>query len=278
MRRSLLILAAAGVVGISGQAFAQTDGVRPVRSVEETLKDGPAAEIDYSRRQGVHLDGDLRGRIADQDGIVDGDIDGDGRPNDRVERFDGANRDGRDRTIDRSRDQQLQPEFVGGSADNRWRYKWHNDQWWYYMPNKEWMIHRDGAWVRYNAATYTSPRRSTGYRGVDNNRYDNSYDNRGYNQPYNNQPYNNRQYDNRYYDNNYNRGVYNDSRRGYNDGRNYNAGRYYNDGRNNGRYRGGYDQGAREGAAIGGIIGSAIGGRDGGRVGAGIGAAIGSDR
>ncbi len=48
---------------------------------------------------------------------------------------------------------------------DRWRYKYHNNQWWYYTPNNAWMYHRNSQWNNYDAATYSNPRYQTGYRG-----------------------------------------------------------------------------------------------------------------
>jgi hypothetical protein len=47
---------------------------------------------------------------------------------------------------------------------DRWRYTYHNNQWWYYTPQKSWMVYRDNNWGAYNPPAV---RYSTGYRGTD---------------------------------------------------------------------------------------------------------------
>jgi len=52
-------------------------------------------------------------------------------------------------------------------ADNRWRYRYHNGEWWYWMPANHWMYYRDNNWSKYDANSFrNSNRYSTGYRGV----------------------------------------------------------------------------------------------------------------
>ena len=50
---------------------------------------------------------------------------------------------------------------------DRWRYKYHNNQWWYYTPQNRWMIYNNNRWGNYDPQTYVRPdaRYSTGYRG-----------------------------------------------------------------------------------------------------------------
>jgi len=74
------------------------------------------------------------------------------------------------------------------SDPNRWRYVRHNNQWWYYSPNNTWMYHRDNIWNNYDAATYSQPRYSTGYRGYGNDPYNRGYGNSQYNRRYNYNP------------------------------------------------------------------------------------------
>ncbi len=77
-------------------------------------------------------------------------------------------------------------------------YRWHNGQWWYAVPNRQWLMWNGNAWVGagagnryagpngryyyapgYNGNGYYGPQRySTGYRGYGNNGY---YYNRGAN-------------------------------------------------------------------------------------------------
>jgi len=101
---------------------------------------------------------------------------------------------------------------------DQWRYRYHNNQWWYWMPGNYWMTYNNGGWNRYNAAVgaavgvgplaaraYVAPRYNNGYYGYNNygNRYGNYY--RG-------NPYYNRGY------NNYNRGYYGGGYRNYGPG------------------------------------------------------------
>jgi len=39
----------------------------------------------------------------------------------------------------------------------KWRYKWHNGQWWYWSPDELWMIWDQNSWSVYDAATYQAP-------------------------------------------------------------------------------------------------------------------------
>ncbi|MBI3840208.1 MAG: hypothetical protein HY288_19985 [Planctomycetia bacterium] len=48
---------------------------------------------------------------------------------------------------------------------NRWRYRYHNGQWWYWLPSNSWMIWSDNQWAPYDAATYRQPY-TAGYRGI----------------------------------------------------------------------------------------------------------------
>ncbi len=49
-------------------------------------------------------------------------------------------------------------------AGEQWRYRRHNGNWWYYQPDKSWVVWSGNAWVPYqpNASRY-----ATGYRGDD---------------------------------------------------------------------------------------------------------------
>lgn len=59
---------------------------------------------------------------------------------------------------------------------DQWRFKYHNNHWWYYTPQNSWVFWYDNNWQPYDATTYYNyyPRRgaaysgrySTGYRGV----------------------------------------------------------------------------------------------------------------
>jgi hypothetical protein len=39
----------------------------------------------------------------------------------------------------------------------KWRYKWHNGQWWYWSPDERWMIWDKNSWTVYDPATYQAP-------------------------------------------------------------------------------------------------------------------------
>lgn len=109
------------------------------------------------------------------------------------------------------------------AGENDWRYKYHNNQWWYYTPQQQWMVHDGNSWNAHNPAivssgsggtyfqggqNYQTPYQS-GYRG--NTQYNNGYYNGGqyYGGPYNNgygQYYNGNGYG-QYYGNGYNSGY-----------------------------------------------------------------------
>ena len=40
---------------------------------------------------------------------------------------------------------------VDPTADNAWRYKHQNGEWWYYTPDEKWLVHRNGQWVSFTA-------------------------------------------------------------------------------------------------------------------------------
>jgi len=80
------------------------------------------------------------------------------------------------------------------SEDNRWRYKWHNNHWWYWKPNNSWVFYHNDGWIPYDSTTYyiyyprssARGRYNTGYRGSydrnnverNNGRYGNPYNSR----------------------------------------------------------------------------------------------------
>jgi hypothetical protein len=56
--------------------------------------------------------------------------------------------------------------------DARWRFARHNNEWWYYSPENNWMYHRDGQWNQFSEADFhpsaqQGQQHSMGYRGVD---------------------------------------------------------------------------------------------------------------
>ena len=38
-----------------------------------------------------------------------------------------------------------------GQRENRWRYVWHNDRWWYWMPGEYWISFDGRRWSRYDS-------------------------------------------------------------------------------------------------------------------------------
>jgi hypothetical protein len=41
------------------------------------------------------------------------------------------------------------------APENQWRYRWHNNHWWYWTPSGKWVIHDRQAWVPYDPETYS---------------------------------------------------------------------------------------------------------------------------
>ena len=128
------------------------------------------------------------------------------------------------------------------AGENDWRYKYHNNQWWYYTPQQQWMVHDGNTWNAHNPAMVSSGSGRTYFQGGQN-----------YQTPYQSGYRGNTQYNNGYYNN------------GYYNGGQYNGGQYYGSPYNNGYgqyygngYNGGY--GGNIGTNIGGaIIGRALG-------------------
>jgi hypothetical protein len=49
---------------------------------------------------------------------------------------------------------------VGAAAnpsDNQWRYRWHNNNWWYWTPENRWIYRNGNAWVNYEPAVAAVP-------------------------------------------------------------------------------------------------------------------------
>ncbi len=127
--------------------------------------------------------------------------------------------------------------FTQTASAEDWRYRFHNGQWWYWMPDNHWVYWHDNAWTRFDARTYVNP----GWHG--------SY----YGTPYGYRPY---WGGSRYYS-------------GYSP-----YGRFGVDARGHVYNRGAF-QGGNIGAGIGGVIGGGQGANIGAGLGAGVGAAIG---
>jgi hypothetical protein len=50
---------------------------------------------------------------------------------------------------------QSTPDPANSAAPaNEWRYRWHNNHWWYWTPSDKWVIHDREAWVPYDPETY----------------------------------------------------------------------------------------------------------------------------
>lgn len=132
---------------------------------------------------------------------------------------------------------------MGGNGANRWRYRYHNNHWWYYHPSNQWSYWNGNAWSGYNPQNYRQwYANRPGYSGG----YYSGY--RGYN-TYGNGMYGYNGYGNGMY------GGYGGYGNGY--GNNY-----------------GYGYGSPS-ANMGGAIGGAIGGARGANAGAAIGGAAG---
>ena len=75
------------------------------------------------------------------------------------------------------------PEAVADGApagnpppgDQRWRYKFHNGAWWYWLPSDRWVYWSDGAWVNYDPATHVLPYRVYRYPVYDSGDYYGGY-------------------------------------------------------------------------------------------------------
>jgi hypothetical protein len=52
-----------------------------------------------------------------------------------------------------------------GVADD-WRYTWHNNQWWYYTPQQQWLYHDGSNWNAHNPAVVSSGSGATYFRGT----------------------------------------------------------------------------------------------------------------
>jgi len=129
---------------------------------------------------------------------------------------------------------------VNVQTNDDWRYKWHNDRWWYYTPQNQWMVYHNNGWVgpgaggvyldRSGVPIFGGGRYTTGYRGS-------------------------------YYGNGWNNGWYGNG--------------YYN-GYGNGYYGNGYYNGYGGWGSRGGNIGANVGGAIGGQRGANVGRIIGN--
>ena len=60
-----------------------------------------------------------------------------------------------------------------GAAPDDWRYRRHNGQWWYWLPNKTWVAWSGNAWIPYRPSADLN-RYATGYRGAEPTNVDNN--------------------------------------------------------------------------------------------------------
>jgi hypothetical protein len=161
---------------------------------------------------------------------------------------------------------------ANNNQDIRWRYKFHNGEWWFWTTQNRWMYYRNGQWNDYNPESFTrmypeptSYDNSATYYGNGGGGY---YGPRG--------RYYGGGYSGAYYGPGYGYGYgpYNGAY-GYGNGYGaygYNGPGYYGQGYGGFNYG---SRGANQGSNIGGVIGNSIGGPRGAGLGAGVGAAIG---
>jgi len=50
------------------------------------------------------------------------------------------------------------------ATGEKWRYKRHNGQWWYWLPSNKWVYWNDGRWVDYDAQSYAQSNASSARR------------------------------------------------------------------------------------------------------------------
>ena len=61
-------------------------------------------------------------------------------------------------------------------SDNKWRFKYHDGRWWYWMTDETWVYHNNNQWVHYDPATYAAQTRvaQPANSGYANNSYANN--------------------------------------------------------------------------------------------------------
>ena len=67
---------------------------------------------------------------------------------------------------------------AASATGDKWRFVWHNNQWWYYKPNGQWMIHDGNAWHPQESA----PPTAQVYQSAPNYRYRSNQPKSGYRQ------------------------------------------------------------------------------------------------
>src|SRR5262249_2761530 len=140
MRHLLRFAAACGALWIGSQLYAQ---VAPPPGT-------PDADIRGPVRRGVGAAADAAGAPGVNERI-------EGRQNIRDER----------REDIRANANAARANATISDAD-RWRYVYHNNQWWYYTPQNNWMTYSNNSWSSYDPNTYVAPstvvpRYTTGY-------------------------------------------------------------------------------------------------------------------
>ncbi len=53
----------------------------------------------------------------------------------------------------------------GQPAGEQWRYRWHNGQWWYWMPSNRWVFWNGYSWLPYQGVAEGGTRYTAGYGG-----------------------------------------------------------------------------------------------------------------
>jgi len=123
---------------------------------------------------GVHVNADLKANEDRRDRIDDRRDDRKDRQDDRRDLRDDR-RDARDDLRD-NRDDRRDDRRISKDGADRWRYKYYNGQWWYWVPSNRWMIYTDGHWVDYDRKTYRRPLAyDRGYDRYDGRRYSSGY-------------------------------------------------------------------------------------------------------
>ena len=67
--------------------------------------------------------------------------------------------------LDRERDKATALAAEATRKADDWRYRYHNNQWWYYTPEHRWVYHQKGTWMPYDPKNYLPPATKPDYRG-----------------------------------------------------------------------------------------------------------------
>jgi hypothetical protein len=73
-------------------------------------------------------------------------------------------------------------DVAASRSGNRWRYRWHNNNWWYWTPENRWVYRNGNEWINYEAvntavpdARYTSQAAYGNYQSSPNGYYPGPY-------------------------------------------------------------------------------------------------------